>query len=323
MKYIRYRVAGLGVLSDTSLPELEPQSVEPCGDDDFLTVRLADAASAKVPPSLVWYLDQRLDNGDRWMARAKNDEGYLLRYHELADFWVGRAGRQIACCARTAGVSDLTIRALLLDHVLPLVMALRGKYVLHAAAMVADRGSCAFVGDSGSGKSTLAMSFSRAGHRILTDDCLVLEDRGTVLALATHPSVKLCGDALEALMPRATATEPVADYTSKRRLRLRPSELEFSYEPHPLARIYFLSRMNAEAGVASPEIEPLSPRDTFFELVNYCIRMDSTKAELLLNEFRFAERVAGSMPARRLLMPNNLGALKEAHELVLADLEHT
>ena len=224
-----YRVAGIEILSDTPIPELDPQVLESDGDDDFLTVRLTDEASAGVPPSLVWYLDLRLDSGLRWMARAKNDAGYLFRYHELADFWVDRAGRQIVCCARTVDVSDQTIRALLLDHVLPLVLTLRGCYALHAAAVVTERGACAFAGYSGIGKSTLATSLSLAGHRILTDDCLILDEREAIFALPAHPNVKLYGETLEALIPRAITTTPVAQYTMKRRLPLKSSGFSSQY----------------------------------------------------------------------------------------------
>jgi hypothetical protein len=257
------------------------------------------------------------------MARAKNHEGYLLRYNNLADFWVDRKGRQVTCCARTASVSDLTIRALLLDHVLPLVQALRGKYALHAAAVVTERGVCAFSGDSGIGKSTLAASLSLVGYRVLTDDCLILEDRGVIVAAPAHPSMKLCGDALETLMPQAKDTEPVAEYTTKRRLRLAVSGAESPSEPHPLARIYFLVRGEATARTAGalPRIECLSSREAFVELVNYGIRLDSTDQEMLLREFQFTERLVTSVPTRRLLMPDDLHSLEAAREAIATDLE--
>src|SRR5215469_6452382 len=157
MKQTAYRVSGLNILSDTPLPELEPRTVEP-RDSEALLVRLSGRATKSASPRAHWFLNQNLDDGEPWMARAKNHQGYLLRYNGLADFWVDRKGRQVTCCARTAAVSDLTIRALLLDQVLPLVLALRGKYALHAAAVLTERGACAFSGYSGSGKSTIAAS---------------------------------------------------------------------------------------------------------------------------------------------------------------------
>jgi hypothetical protein len=258
------------------------------------------------------------------MERAKDGEGYLLRYNDLADFWVDRTGCRVTCCDRIAGVSDLTIRALLLDHVLPMVLALRGKYALHAAAVVTEHGVCAFGGDSGAGKSTLAASLSLAGHSLLTDDCLILEDRGVVVAAPAHPSMKLWDDALETLMPETKETQPVAEYTTKRRVRLAASRAEFQSERHPLARVYFLVRGDAAAARTAgvlPRIEYLSPRDAFVELVGYCIRLDSTDQEMLLREFQFTERLATSVPMRRLLMPDDLHSLDAVRKAIVADLE--
>jgi hypothetical protein len=325
MKHIAYRVSGLHILSDTPLVELEPLPVEPGESDERLLVQLSGNSieiDAQKDPS--WFLNQNLNNGELWMARAKNRQGYFLRYNNLADFWVDRTGRRVTCCARTAGVSDLTIRALLLDHVLPLVLALRGKYAIHASAVMTEHGVCAFVGDSGAGKSTLAASLSLAGHSFLTDDCLILEDRGQIVATPAHPSMKLCDDALETLMPQAKETEPVAEYTSKRRLRLSVAGAEFPSEPCPLARIYFLVRGDEAAARASgtlPKIERLSPRDAFVELVNFSIRLDSTDQEMLLREFRFTERLATSVPIRRLLMPDDLHSLEAVRKAIATDLE--
>jgi hypothetical protein len=324
MKHTAYRVSGLNILSDMPLPELEPRTVEPRDSDAQLVVQLSGRATESCFPHAHWFLTQNLESGRPWMARAKNHEGYLLRYNDLADFWIDRTGRQVTCCARTAGVSDLTIRALLLDHVLPLVLALRGKYALHAAAVVTERGVCAFSGDSGIGKSTLAACLSLAGYRLLTDDCLILEDRGVVVAAPAHPSMKLCDDALETLMPQATETEPVAEYTTKRRLRLSISGVEFPSEPHPLARVYFLVRGDEAAARTAgvlPRIECLSPRDAFVELVNYGIRIDSTDQEMLLREFQFTERLATSVPMRRLLMPDDLHSLEAVRKAIATDLE--
>jgi hypothetical protein len=324
MKHTAYRVSGLNILSDTPLPELEPRTAEPRDSDEQLLVELSGRTTESAFPHARWFLTQNLDSGRSWMARAKNHEGYLLRYSNLADFWMDRRGHQVTCCARTAGVSDLTIRALLLDHVLPLVLALRGKYALHAAAVVTERGVCAFSGDSGIGKSTLAACLSLAGYRLLTDDCLILEDRGVVVATPAHPSIKLCDDALKIIVPHAKETEPVAEYTSKRRLRLPVPGTEFPSEPHPLARIYFLIRGDetaARMAGALPRVECLSSRDAFVEMVNHSIRLDSTDQEMLLREFQFTQRLVTSVPAKRLLMPDDLSYLDAVRKVIAADLE--
>jgi hypothetical protein len=324
MKHTVYRFSGLNILSDTPLPELELRTTEFCDSDEQVLVRLAASAIKTALPQACWFLNQILDDGRLWMARAKNQEGYLLRYNDLADFWVDRLGGQVTCCARTANVSDSTIRALLLDHVLPLVSALRGKYALHAAAVVTERGACAFSGGAGIGKSTLAASLSLAGYRLLTDDCLILEGAHRIVAAPAHPGIKLYGDSLEILMPQAKVAKPVAEYSTKRRLSLAESGAEFPTEPAPLARIYFLVRRNevaAGTGWALPRIERLSPRDAFVELVNEGIRLDNTDQEMLIREFQFTERLAMSVPIKRLVIPDDLQSLEAVRKVIVADLE--
>jgi len=51
-----------------------------------------------------------------------------------------------------------------------------GAEVVHASAAVVDDRAIAFSGASGSGKSTLAIGLGLAGHRFVSDDCLLLHD---------------------------------------------------------------------------------------------------------------------------------------------------
>ncbi len=285
-------------------------------------IRLRDAAAKREtsPPS--WFINLDLADGTPWAARGKTANGYLLRYHGLADFEVDRAGRELVCQSRSDDVSDLTLRALLVDHVLPLILTLRGKCVLHASAVATERGACAFAGDSGIGKSTLATSLSLAGFAVLTDDFLILERRETVIASPSHPHVKLREDSLGALLPGATNAAPVADYTTKRRLRLDLPKWGSAIQSHPLSRIFFLSRIETSgaASSAKPRMEALSPRDACMELVNYGIRLDSTDPGLLAREFDFAQYAANHIPIKRLWLPNDLRALDAVREMIEDEL---
>lgn len=317
-----YRLGDLSILSDTSLPELTPCATALPDGGEPLVIRLRDAAAKREtsPPS--WFINLDLADGTPWAARGKTANGYLLRYHGLADFEVDRAGRELVCQSRSDDVSDLTLRALLVDHVLPLILTLRGKCVLHASAVATERGACAFAGDSGIGKSTLATSLSLAGFAVLTDDFLILERRETVIASPSHPHVKLREDSLGALLPGATNAAPVADYTTKRRLRLDLPKWGSAIQSHPLSRIFFLSRIETSgaASSAKPRMEALSPRDACMELVNYGIRLDSTDPGLLAREFDFAQYAANHIPIKRLWLPNDLRALDAVREMIEDEL---
>lgn len=315
-----YRFCGFILSSDQQLPELK---VATAIDDtnSLITINLK-AVSGDFSEPRRWFMEQDAPDGYPWSARAKIPQGYLLRFPELADFLIDCDGHHIRCVARHPESSDHTLRALLIDHVLPPVIALRGRYVLHAAAVRTTAGVCVFAGYSGAGKSTIAAQLATAGNDFLTDDCLVLEEQdGSIVALASHPSLKLRDDALAFLKPGYMG-EPVADYTSKRRLRLAKLGATQTPEPLPVARLYFLTRGDDDETVvtAKPLIQRLSARDAFFRLVKHSIRLDSADRTMLEREFQFTRRIVDAVPAALLSLPNDLSRLPLAHDAIAADL---
>lgn len=67
----------------------------------------------------------------------------------------------------------------------------------------------AFTGHSGQGKSTLATAFFSAGHRLVTDDCHLLEKRaGALYAMSPYPSLRLWPDSARALAGKKMQTFP-------------------------------------------------------------------------------------------------------------------
>jgi hypothetical protein len=319
MKY-SYLNCGFLLESDAIIPELHQAREIVSNPDRLINIRLC-GVSPKLPEPSQWFMHQSLPNGLPWSARARTRDGYFLRFHDLADFLVDRSGHHITCVGRHPEASDLTVRAILLDHVIPPVVALRGRYVLHAAAVRTDAGVCVFAGDSGAGKSTIAAQLSAAGGDFLTDDCLVIDEHdGTVVAHASHPSVKLRDDAMQFLTP-GIESDPVAEYTTKRRVRASSFGAKSPLEPHPVVRLYFLTRGQDDAvATTEPLIERLSPRAAFMRLVNHSIRLDSEDRATLESEFQFTRRIVAAVPAALLSLPNDLSKLPLAHDAIAADL---
>jgi hypothetical protein len=316
-----YRFCGFILSSDQPLPGLKATSRITDTPNNLITVHL-NAVSGEYPEPSEWFMRQDAPDGYPWSARAKTPEGYFLRFPELADFLIDSRGHDVSCVARHPESYDHTIRALLIDHVLPAVIALRGRYVLHAAAVRTTAGVCIFAGYSGAGKSTIAAQLATVGNDFLTDDCLVLEEQGDrIVATGSHPSLKLCDDAIAFLRP-GCAGESVADYTSKRRLPLTSLGATRTLEPLPVARLYFLTRGDDDEAVAisEPLIRRLSARDTFFRLVKHSIRLDSVNRTMLEREFQFTRRMVNAVPAALLALPNDLGRLPLAHDAIAADL---
>src|SRR5579885_1327061 len=281
----RYRFCGFILASDRSLPELENEfDGIPASGDKLIQLELGYQNAAFRRPS-DWFLHQNLPNGSPWSSRARTQGGYLLRFHEIADFIVDHDGGRIRCVWRHAETSELTLRALLIDHVLPPVLTLHGSYVLHAAAVLTRSGVCAFAGFSGAGKSTLAAQLVGAGNDFLSDDCLVIDEQaGSFVAWASHPSVKLRDDSME-FLGRNQAGEPAADYTTKRRIRAADLGANFPPAALPLARLYFLNREREPAPTGKPAVERLSGRAAFLKLIHHSVRLDGTDRAMLGREF--------------------------------------
>jgi hypothetical protein len=318
----RYRVYGLTIESDTRFPELS--KIEKPTDRMATDVRVRLHAPATTPPVICEVLKTTtLLDGTPWLTSARVGDGYLLRFVAMADFVFDSAGSELTCSHVAPGVSADTVRHLVLDQVLPMVLNRRGREALHATAIVTPKGACAFFGPAGSGKSTLAASFFLAGFGALGDDCLPLvEQNGSILVLPGYPGMRLGSDAIEALSAGSGVTTPVSDYTSKRRALESPSAKNFPREAVLLSRIFRVVRpKDGELQISSPVIEAIEPREAFIELFSSSFLLDFTDSEMLARHFQLMEKVAATVPVRRLKVPNDLTALAAVREAVLADLD--
>jgi hypothetical protein len=99
-------------------------------------------------------------------------EGYALLDRGVVICEVDRQGAYLRLApgaAETEIDARRTIRT-----VMPRVLALRGIYVLHAAALGIDDAATVLTGASGAGKTTTARAFARTGVELISEDLLVL-----------------------------------------------------------------------------------------------------------------------------------------------------
>jgi hypothetical protein len=312
-----YHVYGLTIGSDIALPELLPSNGR-CGLAE-INVAFTDPPDQLTPIS-DWLVSTASPNGAPWFSWAKVNRGYLLRFHGLADFLVDTKGRTVACVFAASGISVATLRHLVIDHVLPRVLNLRGFDALHATAVVIEDRVCAFVAEAGTGKSTLAASFHLAGYPAFCDDCLVLRNTRPLTVLPAYPGVRLWEPSFQALGGNAaTFGVPVAQYTTKTR-QLGGAE-GFRAEPLPLARVYLLERTHQPEPSAKPPpwLQKLKPSDALPILMSATFPLDITDQAMLSRHFRLLSRAAAELPVRRLTISTDFAALPAARSLILAD----
>jgi hypothetical protein len=319
IRRLAYHAYGLAITSDVEIPELPSlRDLRNAGRDRVNLRILGPHRAIAEPPR--WLNASAYADGTPWLSSAKIDGGYLLRFPKMADFVIDGTGHEITCVETADGMTEVTLRHLAIDHVMPRVLNLLGIESLHATAVAAPGGACAFIGDAGTGKSTLAASFHLNGMHTFCDDCLVLRDAGgSIMAMPAYPGVRLWDDSLKALMADADRGQPVAQYTSK--TRLLGDAATFRADSMPLARIYFLQRPTEEdATVTSPAVSRIAAAAAFPMLVGASFPLDLTDYGMLARHFRFIVRVAATVPLRRLVIPNDFSALAAVRDAVIADL---
>jgi hypothetical protein len=318
---VRYRVYGHILSCNAPLHELE-QTPSPDSTENTDLRILFSSADEPIPSPSSWYLTISLADGTPWLHCAKVSPGYLLHFPNLASF-VFDTSSDVLRCVPQQQTPPHTLRHLLLDQVLPLVLNHKGKEVLHGAAVVTPYGACAFVGPTGAGKSTLAASFLSTGYSVLTDDCVVLDARGgEIVAIPSYPGLRLWDDALAALFGTTGSCAPVAHYTPKQRFTAALSATPFCSSAVPLAGIYVLGTSDAEHAVpaSTPEMHPLAEREALMTLLSLAFKLDILDHRMLTREFDFLHRLITHIPVRRLTVPDSFAALPAVHAAVLHDL---
>ncbi len=313
----RQQAYGLRIVTDVPLPELARLQVSAGGPTVHATL---GRRFERIGLNPRWYLRSRPPGGRIWLRYGKTAEGYVLSFPNLADFIVDSSGSQIVCCNASGDATIKTIRHLLIDQVLALIVNLRGREAIHATAVATHRGVCAFTGPAGSGKSTLAASFVLAGYPLVCDDCLALSEGNAITALPGYPGLRLWDDSIRALGASSRNLKPVAHYTSKSRLRNHSRRADFCSKPRRLARIYILKRARSSKRSTGVVIEDLAPADALMGLVKAAYRFDITDRAMLTRQFQFLSRVAERVAVKRLMVPNEFSALSDVRAAVIHDL---
>ena len=132
--------------------------------------------------------------------------------------------------------------------------------------MVVDGEAVAFLGGNAFGKSSLAACFLEAGYRLLTDDLLILQESPSgVLAYPGPPRIKLFSKIASRFLGQTVNRVPMNADTDK--LILPIGEHRSCATRCVLNSIYSLAAPRDACRTPGVDIEALSPREAFLELV--------------------------------------------------------
>ena len=264
----QYLYAQRSVQSTIALPELPGSSSLEAG---FRISRLAEPVKTTAPLHWDRALTIAPQPGDPRCARV--GEAFALSFPGTAEVWIPAPGDVQVW--QHPDASAESIRHVLLDQIMPRVLADAGALVLHGSAAVTPNGACVvLLADSGSGKSTLASAIALAGGELLTDDCFHLSRQGTQsVVIPTYSGLRLWPDSLQALFGADGArSEPMSHNSAKRRMSSpaggRPSPASGST---PVDAIFVLEPGSDAIGILAT---PLNPSEACMALVRNSFRLD-------------------------------------------------
>lgn len=229
-----YTIFGLGVHS--AIPLLAGEGEE-CGKD----VEIRCGEVREIPPEAV--------GKQRWIE-TRECEVHLV-WERVGSFYV-RMGKEIDVHP-APGAEERLIRAFLLGACMSVLLQQRGDTVIHASAVSISGHGVAFVGEKGSGKSTLAAMMNKAGHRLVSDDTVVLKNgSGCLEMIPGFPGMKLWPDSVRTVLGYDPESLPrLFAGVEKREL---DSGVNMASHPIPLERIFLIR------GGPKPEISRLRPQ---------------------------------------------------------------
>jgi hypothetical protein len=307
-----YHYADLTVASSISLAELSKAVLESERSPAF-TCRLLSAPPA--PANDDWINHWQTQDDLPSLSLARTVDGFLLRFPGLADFAISPDGSQIGIWSAADG-SEETLRHLLLDQVLPRLLAHQGRLMLHAGAVCIDEQAVIFMGQTGWGKSTLTASFHAAGYPLLSDDGLLLIPQvARTLALPTYPSLRLWPESVAGLYAQTPPLAPMAHYSSKQRVLVADGQ-EMDHRPLPVAAIYLLAAPDPD--VDNISVSRLSARDAWLEIVRNVFQFDVSDRQRVMRLLDAAGDIAQHLPAFRLTYPRDHALLPQVRAAILA-----
>lgn len=240
----------------------------------------------------------------------------ILRFAGVADFHL--LPGQIVAHPATADPSPL-IEIHLLGTVFSYWLQKQGLVTLHASAVAIGGRAAAFCSTQGGGKTGLAAALLQAGHPLLSDDLLPVEEReGTFFGRPGYPQMRMWPDEATHFLGGFEDLPVVHPGLSKRRVPVGAGWGSFHDAPLPLAGLYLLERRPDGEPL---EIHPLSPRDALIELLRHTFAPRLVQAAgFEPSRFERLARLVVQVPVRRLRYPSGFDQLSLGVAAVRRDL---
>ena len=246
-----------------------------------------------------------------------SDGSHYVGLRGVGEILVASDGRSIVCYPFPQSNWE-SFNVYLLAQALSFSLVKIGFEPLHASAVVVADRTAVFLGDCGVGKSTLLAAFLQAGHRLLTDDLLVLGvSHGELVAYPGSPRIKLFPQVAQRCLGHALGGVPMNPQTKKLIIPLEESRV--STEAQHVSAIYALAPPAESAGMEI-QITRMSEREAFVNLLASTFNYRVLDPPRLRRQFEATQLIARKQLVKRLCYPRSLEYLPLVIKAVISDI---
>ena len=259
------------------------------------------------------------DSESFYQTRFLQDGSTYVRWEGVGEFVISPDGRRITG-RQCDQAHEESFQVYLLGQALSYALVNQGFEPLHATAIVINGAAMVLLGNSGLGKSSLAACFLDAGHRLLTDDLLLLRPAGRgVMAYPGPARIKLFPQL--ARLFRHEAASGVAMNPKSKKLILPLHHSQSVRHPVPLGGIYALLPPRSATRGRTVRIAALPPRESFIALVKNTFNYRIVGRSRMERQFESATRVVTVMAVKKVSYPRILARLPDVRDALLADFD--
>lgn len=247
------------------------------------------------------------ESGAFWFRHAEGPTDYVIDGREVFASWPDRIAAE-------------DVLHYLFGPVLGLILHARATPCLHASVVVVEDHAIGLLGPPGAGKSTAAAGFARRGYQVLTDDLMVLDERGGRFLVQPGPTfVRLRSDSVEALYGSPDALPRLVPVLGKHYFDLMAAQA-YCDEPKPLRAIYILDDQPGSS--CGPSAEAMSTRDALLGVISHSYAAKLPGRLERRRKFELLSGLVSRVPARKLTGTDKLDHDGSLQSLVLEDLRH-
>jgi hypothetical protein len=314
-----YRLFGLTLASEFPFAsQLEPGDRTP--DVAFTVVPTPPLSVEWDTVDPVYTSPYKNEDEDSILSIYRLDNCDVLRFAQVADFYLW-PDRIICHCQEPA--YDYLVELRLLGPVLAYWLEQHGIATLHASAVAANGFGIGFLSGNKGGKSALAATFMQAGHPLLTDDVLPIENhKDRLLGQPGYPQMRLWADEAEHFLGHNHSLKELHPELSKYRLPIGTDHFgTFCRAAQPLTCLYVPERHDPTEMGEKIIIIPISPRERVVELVRHSFIARIVEAMgLQPHRLGLLAQLAQRVPMRRIVYPVGFQHLARVRDTILASL---